>query len=942
MQDNKTPTEEQSFNIVMNRLDEQTDGNAKKRQRPQRAAALESKQNLNNLFEQSRMARTRAAYSSDDESDDDDQICSDTSSCETYEDDEMSPIRQPNSAPADVVTALPQSAVQSNLAGGIVIYNNSRSRDSMATALAQAPAETNNNNNTDHDSIARVAQRASGSGNIVNPTAANALADSVNSPSAQWLCNQASLSVSSVFQVTLMEQIECDGVNVAVQRSRAYLGNACLINQPTSNKTWVKAANDLTKAGVNHTGSRSVPAWPPSSSKSDKHNPHRKANVMCFKNASYIALDTPSGNGKCPLHASNAPFPPVDLSIDAIISIEVIEPHRVADFYAMVDQADLMSSGTGRIIDSFINTPAGITDAAARFAGERAKAGIWTQHERTAEDVAAAINNLGKDLYSITKVLPVELEPVFARLVENNFNYNLEMPLDQKAAAIFSLEAIPSTNLRELPGNHSQSKRLAFQRTQLAGVVCTPNSTSSSATRPAPHPPGSQEAVAKRVKQVLHLVQSGRGSAASKILFRSEAPQKPIEEVLSNLTPLHPRGDPPREVPLPAVPLYSRESVTVAAIRRIVKRSCKETAPGPDKWTQELLNAALTHSASFAESFRCFIIDICNASIPGETIGALALSTLLGINKDDGGTRPLAMGETFLKIADTVALEREQKNLAAANNVNQKGTGAPNGGESIIHAARDFAENGTRPHSSIISGENRLQFNLDYRNAFNSITRDAMLDGILDYNIEGLLGTYKVAYQQHAQLIVAGSGGTACIESQTGARQGTAPGSHIFALVIQPAADKIREEHEHVDLLLYLDDASGFADDPLSAHNALVEIDTYSTSKGLTLNRKKCEIFMPGLATPGMTAAEYTERVIHALDEAGVPAESPLREFRISKCVKLLGASIGVCREEEAEHLYAREKPKIDAKMERIRQLPASPFFFFFFFLFLVLQAITR
>jgi hypothetical protein len=452
-------------------------------------------------------------------------------------------------------------------------------------------------------------------------------------------------------------------------------------------------------------------------------------------------------------------------------------------------------------------------------------------------------------------------------------------------------------------------------------MVCDP--VGPPAPRLSRPEPDSLEAAAKRAAQVVKLVADNRVSAANKRLHRPDVAPKPIREAYEDLIPLHPQGAPPTNIVLPETPLYGPGTVPTNAVREIVSHSRKESSPGPSGWTFELLDVAL-RDAAFAESFRNLMIDICNGALPAAVDLVLAHSNLIGIPKETGGTRPIAMGDVFLKVAAQIAMKREESNLRSIFYGTQYGVGTKNGAEIIIHDTREFVRNGPLPDKTSVGGKMRVLFTLDASNAFNSPTRESMHQAIVAYNVPGLLGIFKTAYAQKSTLFIVGSNGELSLTSSNGSKQGETSSGMCFSLVVQPGLDEIRDNHEKSAAKAYLDDISAMSTDPYAAHLALLALDARLRSKGISLNYKKCEVLMPGLVEDGPDDT-YVARVAAALTAAGVPADSPLRHFRIATVVKILGAHISTSSAREEAALLAKAKPKIDAQLARVRELPASP-----------------
>lgn len=701
-------------------------------------------------------------------------------------------------APAATNTR-PQAAVTSR-AGNLTIVSNSRRQPAVVTPIHVQVPPPRNDAECDLLIANAAALAAPGTG---NSTSLTSNLRPLDTPCCYWLQIQGTVTRESLIRATVEEVFDDDnGVRTSVTRQRVYIGNNLLAASHSKRPEWCEAANTLTGAGIAHTGSCSIPSSKASAAANRK--PHRAAKVMSFRKVAFIALDpAPPAGAKYAVHHSDDFFPPVNDDIISVKKIEVLSAEEAAAFRNKIEPFDLTRTPTGRVLSMFSDMPAALTDEAAVAEGARVGHQVWSQRPRTDADVANAIAQLGSETHRYYKLLPKELHSVFADLCRNAFTYKLDDPIEVKARNIATLLAIPSLHLRHLRGKHAK-KRDQHLRAQLAGYVCElvnpPPAVSE--PRPALSP---MEAASKRASQTMKLVTENRISAANKRLQRSELPNKSPEEAMVDLLPLHPDGPAPSEVPLPETPLYGTDNLTINAVRRLVKHSCRETTPGPDQWTQELLLAALG-DALFAESFRNFLIDMCNGHLCATTEDLLRLSNLMGLAKDTGGTRPISMGETFLKLGEAIAIERENGNLQALFDRSQYGVGHRNGAETIVQHVRNFVRIGKRAFSNAIAGDLRVLATLDCKNAFNTPSREAILQAILKSKLAGLLGIFKTSYGNSSKMFVVGSKATLIVESKSGCRQGTTGGSVFFSITIQPALDLIRDHHEGTDALAYLDD----------------------------------------------------------------------------------------------------------------------------------------
>ena len=441
--------------------------------------------------------------------------------------------------------------------------------------------------------------------------------------------------------------------------------------------------------------------------------------------------------------------------MDDVISIELLS-ETDTDFFGKVVRPDLVAASINNA-NIFANLPAIVSEKHVREDAERARPNIWDQHPRTEEDVLDAISGAGSYRFKTYRNLGIDLHDPFRKLLRNAIGedgYSASMPSESRAMKVMTWMSVPLIHLRRLDGQR-QATRGFHLRSQLIGNVCTPTVLVKPTPPRLPREASDAFQVAtRRVAQTMKHAIEGNVSTANKTLNRPEAPSKPIDETYENLCKLHPDGAPPMNIVLPAVPLYSKDSVSVEAVRKIVQGcSTKETSPGPSQWTFELLHIALGDAFN-AECFRNVIIDICNGALPDFVDLALSASNILGIPKENGSERPIAMGETFLKVAASVSMAREYKNLVNAFRHSQFGVATPGGADLIVHHVRSFVCAGIRPFSSEVAGVGRVVWTLDGSNAFNTPARQGMYDNILKYKCHGLLGVFKVGMRSHALSLV--------------------------------------------------------------------------------------------------------------------------------------------------------------------------------------------
>ena len=153
----------------------------------------------------------------------------------------------------------------------------------------------------------------------------------------------------------------------------------------------------------------------------------------------------------------------------------------------------------------------------------------------------------------------------------------------------------------------------------------------------------------------------------------------------------------------------------------------------------------------------------------------------------------------------------------------QLGCGVPLGCEAAAHATRLYLRNMPPGH---------LLLKLDFKNAFNTLRRDKMLESVKEYAPE-LFTLVLSAYEQPSLLFC----GDHIVESAEGVQQGDPLGPLLFCLAIQPLVLKLRSEFN----VFYLDDGTigGCVEDVI---HDLQLVEEEAGRAGLQLNRRKTEL----------------------------------------------------------------------------------------------------
>ena len=220
------------------------------------------------------------------------------------------------------------------------------------------------------------------------------------------------------------------------------------------------------------------------------------------------------------------------------------------------------------------------------------------------------------------------------------------------------------------------------------------------------------------------------------------------------------------------------------------------------------------------------------------TMDMIRAARLIGIPKPDGGIRPIVISSFLAKLCGSCLLKR-------SNNVsripNQYAIGNPNGSKIVGHLARQQYQKG----KAIVCVDLVNAYNTTKRkNIFNQMQQDSIDDDLLSY--------FCIMYHKHSNLVSYGpSGRTNVICSDEGIRQGDAPSSYFFCLVMRKVCDLITAKYTSNDqcsVYCYMDDMTIICDPQVAAE--VIDFSIVCAEEcGFAVNREKsaiiCKEFIP-------------------------------------------------------------------------------------------------
>ena len=420
-------------------------------------------------------------------------------------------------------------------------------------------------------------------------------------------------------------------------------------------------------------------------------------------------------------------------------------------------------------------------------------------------------------------------------------------------ASFRALLRLPALALTDTGASRGRARRVC---TRLQHIDC-----GEDIDEPLMHEAGDQQpqrrarhAKLQQVARAHRQLTFGSITRAAKCLEAAPMAQ-PTPATISLLQALHPSAPPP---PLPT--LTAPAIITMDILTDVLSKLPKGSAPGPSGWTYEHVKVAM-HGV---DSARCAGLRVINAIVSGGLphVPELLESTLIAIDKPNGpGVRPIAIGEVWYRIVGLCAMAAcpdAGRSLAPL----QMGVGVKGGSQIIGHAIR----------AGIVANPDVVTVQLDYRNAFNSLSRTAMLAAIAKRQ-PTLLPFATWSYRQPSSLIIPWApAGSAPIMSECGVRQGDPCGVLYFSLTTQDQLESLRLTHPEVAPIAYTDDTflQGSAEAVTAAFPTLRAM---SNAIGLEVRLDKCGAYSANTDAAASTAAALG--ISHKMDGL-VAAGSPI------------------------------------------------------------------
>ncbi|KAL0225172.1 hypothetical protein RCL1_003084 [Eukaryota sp. TZLM3-RCL] len=213
------------------------------------------------------------------------------------------------------------------------------------------------------------------------------------------------------------------------------------------------------------------------------------------------------------------------------------------------------------------------------------------------------------------------------------------------------------------------------------------------------------------------------------------------------------------------------------------------SAPGSSLISYDHLKHACEFSCTLLEKICTYFNLVLNGT--AQLLVELKASRLIALEKQGGGVRPIAIGESLTRLLACCVFNRLKREAAKYLEKFQWGIGVVDGAASAVHALETLLYN--QPDSVAVM--------LDFSNAFNAVNRTSIFQSLLNSSIPGFLPSFYSMYHQPSKLLFNSNS----IDSASGVKQGDPLGPLFFCMALHSILKEFTERYPQVSIVAYMD-----------------------------------------------------------------------------------------------------------------------------------------